>query len=241
MGTLEIGKIRIDGGTQPRSSVDRNTIGEYAEAMRNEVKFPPVVVFYDGKEYWLADGFHRRDAALQAGLTEIEVDLKQGTKRDAVLFSVGTNSSHGMRRTNEDKRRAVLKLLEDPEWGLWSDSEIARRCQVSHTFVGEIRQMVTCNVASDIPPALRTYTTKHGSTAQMEVSGIGKKTGIAIEAEIEDDEEVVPAVERIPKKTVIEMKKEAAYSAVELYFNSLPSEEERQNEVKVMRKWLITL
>ena len=33
--------------------------------------------------------------------------------------------------TNEDKRRAVMTLLADEEWGKWSDNEIARRCEVS--------------------------------------------------------------------------------------------------------------
>jgi hypothetical protein len=56
---------------------------------------------------------------------------RQFNRRDALLFSVGANAIHGHRRTNEDKRRAVDVLLNDPEWRVWNDSEIARRCGVS--------------------------------------------------------------------------------------------------------------
>ena len=36
-----------------------------------------------------------------------------GGLRDAILFSVGANAAHGLRRTNADKRRTVLLLWED--------------------------------------------------------------------------------------------------------------------------------
>ncbi len=39
----------------------------------------------------------------------------------------------------EDKRRAVMTLLQDVEWGQWSDREIAQRCKVEHKTVGKIR------------------------------------------------------------------------------------------------------
>lgn len=32
-------------------------------------------------------------------------EVLRGTKRDAILYSVGANSTHGLRRTNADKRR----------------------------------------------------------------------------------------------------------------------------------------
>lgn len=47
--------------------------------------------------------------------------------RDAILYSCGANDRHGLRRTNEDKRRAVKKSLEDPEWSGWSSNKIAER------------------------------------------------------------------------------------------------------------------
>lgn len=43
-------------------------------------------------------------------------------------------------RTDEDKRKAVKTLLEDPEWSQWNDSEIARRAGVSAPLVKKIRE-----------------------------------------------------------------------------------------------------
>ena len=56
---LSIDSIRIDGGTQPRAELRNDVVKDYAELMRAGAAFPPVSVFYDGQDYWLADGFHR--------------------------------------------------------------------------------------------------------------------------------------------------------------------------------------
>ena len=72
--------------------------------------------------------------------------MRQGGLRDAILHSVGANATHGLRRTNADKRRAVTILLEDelvstdPETGSpWSNREIARRCAVDEWLVRKLR------------------------------------------------------------------------------------------------------
>ena len=54
-------------------------------------------------------------AAGSLGLTEIEAEIRDGTRRDAILYAVGANSDHGMKRSNRDKRNAVMTLLKDPE------------------------------------------------------------------------------------------------------------------------------
>ena len=137
--TLSVAAIRTDGGTQPRSTILRDVVEEYAAAMADGAKFPAITVFYDGAEYWLADGFHRLAATETAGSLTINCDVRQGTRRDAVLHSVGANAAHGMRRTNEYKRRAVRVLLEDAEWSQWGDRKIARRCGVDHKTVATLR------------------------------------------------------------------------------------------------------
>lgn len=138
--TLHLDAIRIDGGTQCRAELDDGAVADYAAAIRSGADFPSVVVFFDGKHYWLADGFHRYHAHKHAGAIEINADVRNGTKRDAVLFSVGANAVHGLRRSNADKRKAVETLLRDKEWGRWSDREIAKACGVTHPFVASIRE-----------------------------------------------------------------------------------------------------
>lgn len=136
---LPIKDIRRDGGTQPRAALDQATVQEYAEDMRRGDKFPPGIVFDDGTEYWMGRGFTRTAAAESLGWTEYEYIVKKGTQRDAILFSVGENAEHGQRRTNADKRRAVLTLLKDEEWGQWNSSEIARQCHVDEKTVRNLR------------------------------------------------------------------------------------------------------
>jgi len=133
-------KIRIDCGTQSREKIDQQVVSDYAVALKEGAKFPAVVVFHDGLEYYLADGFHRYLSHVQAGRTEIEAEVKNGTLRDAILYSLSANDSHGLRRTNADKRKSVMTLLEDDEWKQWSSSDIARACKVSHVFVIKLRK-----------------------------------------------------------------------------------------------------
>ena len=139
---IKLNELRLDGGTQPRTNMDQEVVSEYADYLMDGVKMPSLTVFHDGTYYWLADGFHRYFAHKQAEYKEAECDVRQGSLRDAILFSVGANDSHGLRRSNEDKRKAVMTLLDDIEWSDWADSEIARRCKVSAMTVGRIKKLL---------------------------------------------------------------------------------------------------
>jgi hypothetical protein len=139
---LRLRDVRTDGGTQTRASINGDVLEEYAELLADGTEFPPGVVFYDGKDYWLADGFHRHAAAIAAGLATFHFEVRKGSKRDALLYAVGANAHHGLKRSVADKRRAVEALLRDREWSKWGDREIARRCGVSKTFVGKVRGVI---------------------------------------------------------------------------------------------------
>jgi hypothetical protein len=189
MNAVSLANIRIDGGTQPRTSLYEEIVKEYAETLQEGIEFPPVVLFFDGSNYWLADGFHRFHAYSSANRESIPAEIKKGTRRDAVLYSVGANSAHGLRRTNQDKRQAVQTLLEDDEWGAWSDREIARQCGVSNDFVSRLRRDSLSS--NDSQPVQRTYTTRHGTEATMNTSNIGQSTKdqVPVEPDIETEPE----------------------------------------------------
>jgi FtsZ-binding cell division protein ZapB len=137
--TLPIKDICTDAGTQSRVSLDESVVQEYYEYLTShEEDLPPVTVFFDGLEYFLADGFHRIMAYQRDGREFIDANLKGGTLRDAVKFSLGANSTHGLKRSYADKRKSVATALDDPEWSQLNAREIARMCDVSHTLVNEI-------------------------------------------------------------------------------------------------------
>ena len=107
--------IRVDGGTQPRAELLIEVMEDYAEQMRGGVEFPPITVFFDGKDYWLVDGFHRLGAHQRVRPNAaIEADVIQGTQSEAQWYSLGANKTHGLRRTPEDRRRAVQAALRHP-------------------------------------------------------------------------------------------------------------------------------
>lgn len=152
---INVEDIRLDGGTQSRAELSDDVIQEYAAYYADKVEMPPVVVYFDGTDRWLADGFHRVMAAKWSGIARIAAEIVQGSQRDAVLYSCGANAKHGMRRTNADKRRAVGVLLRDDEWAAKSDRWIADQCGVSHPFVIGLRpQVVTVTTSTEAAATL---------------------------------------------------------------------------------------
>ena len=170
---IKLEKINVDGDLQVRDKIIEDAVREYAEVIREGGKMPPVTVFFDGKNYHLADGWHRFFAHKQAAFPEIEAEVHDGSRRDAILFAVSANDKHGLRRTNADKRRAVLVLLEDFEWSEWNNTKIAEVCGVSATFVDKIRKEM--NTPS---PTIRKVT-RGGVEYEMDTSKMGRVFGPA--------------------------------------------------------------
>ena len=136
---IKLSEIVTDAGTQVRAGLNEATVADYAEALADGAKFPPVIVFHDGSQYIAADGFHRIHAAMRNGATQIECDVRKGGKLDALKFALGCNAHHGLRRTNADKRHAVEMALE--EFGHLSNDVLAEICAVSLRYVFQIRKM----------------------------------------------------------------------------------------------------
>ncbi|MDR9404901.1 MAG: hypothetical protein RI580_15850 [Halothece sp. Uz-M2-17] len=73
--TPKLSDLRLDGGTQPRIELNPEVIAEYTELLRNDIKFPPITVYFDGVNYWLADGFHRYYWAAYEAKVELEINV----------------------------------------------------------------------------------------------------------------------------------------------------------------------
>lgn len=170
---IQVARIRTDGGTQMRAEIDEAVVNEYAALMADGHKFPPIVVYHDGTNYWLADGFHRllahelRYQRKNNPVEKIACDVRSGDRRAAVLHAARANADHGLRRTNADKRRAVLALLEDEEWSQWSDREIARQCRVSPSTVAAVKESLSVQLGQIERKAQRGGTTYTVNTAKI--------------------------------------------------------------------------
>jgi hypothetical protein len=146
---IELSKIRIDGGTQSRVKLNDEWVQELTEKLlEGKVQLPPLKAFFDGKHYWLGDGFHRYHANKKAGIKQVECDSTNGTKRDAKIYSWKANHDHGLPRTNEDRRAIVMEALQDIEYCDKSDREIAEACEVSPMTVGRVRKSMDLEKAT---------------------------------------------------------------------------------------------
>lgn len=131
--------IKVDESLQSRATLKPDVVHDYADRMKVGDKFPPLICFHDGEYNWLADGFQRFYAAEKADIDVLEVDLRDGTYREALMFAACANQGHGSPRTTDDKQRAVWMLLEDSEYCELSNRQIAELLGVSHTFVNDCR------------------------------------------------------------------------------------------------------
>ena len=148
---IQLQKIRLDGGTQPRKEIDEPLVQHYTEVLlEGKDTFPPVELWFDGKSYWPSDGFHRFHAHKRAGFLDIEANVHQGTKRDAFLACLKANGKHGKPRTPEERRYVVQLALEDIELGEKTDTEIALICDVSSMTVGRVRKALGLEAATRV-------------------------------------------------------------------------------------------
>lgn len=171
MKTLNLLNIRIDGGTQARLQLNQDVVAEYAEKMREGEIFPAVTVFFDGSDYWLADGFHRYFATKANAKTSIDCDVENGTQQEAKKYSWKANTRRGLRLNHDDYRNIILAMLQDIEAKEWSNRKIAEWVGVTHTTVNKIKNSLE---ADSSEPKEKKYINKHGTESVMKTENIGK-------------------------------------------------------------------
>lgn len=137
MSRVRLDAIVFDAGTQVRAALDQDHVGVLADAMTSGAIIPPIVLFHDGNQHYIGDGFHRFMAAQRIQWREIDADVRAGAKDDALWFALGANKTNGKNMTLADKKHAIK--LAVIAWPNRPAGEIAEQIGCSRSWVSEVR------------------------------------------------------------------------------------------------------
>jgi hypothetical protein len=165
---FKISRIKREFALQVRAEQNPDVIAAYAEKIRAGEPIPAPLVYYDGTTYWLADGYCRVAAALEVGLSKLDVEVRSGTQRMALEYAFRRELPPA--RTGQDKRRDVEAFLHSAPNA--SDRAIGRAAGVSHTFVARVRAQLSSANGCQINPAR--YVRRGDSVYTQDTSRIGR-------------------------------------------------------------------
>ena len=167
---LPVTDLQVDEAIRPRESLNTFVIDEYATLYREEegdAVLPPLAVFQVDGTYYVADGFHRLEAARWAKKATLPCQVHAGSRRDAMIYAIFANLRRGFPYGYGDKQRILERLLGDAEHATRSDRALARDVGVSHVYVWRIRARLTEH--RRLQETLATLpTTTRGARAQAE-------------------------------------------------------------------------
>jgi ParB-like chromosome segregation protein Spo0J len=75
--TLKIEILRLD--FQPSENLIEETVQDMVSAIRRGELLSPIIVRFDGQNYFVQDGFHRVEAYRRLGTREIQAEVIPGT------------------------------------------------------------------------------------------------------------------------------------------------------------------
>lgn len=136
--SVPIKDIVTDCKTQHRP-VDDDVMRRYQALMADGVKFPPVSIVTDGKNFYLWDGFHRYFAHLRLNRKYILANIENGTRRDAIYFSFSANKENAFPRQPGTAKVIIEKIIKDDEWSKMSLREIADHVGVTERYVRKLQ------------------------------------------------------------------------------------------------------
>ena len=206
-----LNEIDIENSPKVRAQLNEEVAAEYGQLLKADKQKLPAPVLYQakGQKYFLlGDGLHRVTGAKAVGLKAILCEVREGGFEEALTHALTCNVTHGLRRTQADKKRVVEAALA--QWPKLSDTELGKRCQVDHKTVAAYRKGMEGGGKLE-PSAVRT--TKDGVVrvatrkvkAAADAAGNSLKDGEVAKAELKDQigrvipKELQPYWLRIPE------------------------------------------
>jgi hypothetical protein len=143
---VPIGEVVLDPAYQLRAETKLSVVRDYTVLVANGHPMPPVLLvrLHDpdgGNRLLLVDGFHRYPAYFHAGCTHIPALIVEYCgEAEAFALALRANSSHGLPRSEADKRHLVMAMLARPEYAHLSSRDLEPICAVSHNTICRYRR-----------------------------------------------------------------------------------------------------
>lgn len=113
-------------------------VNTFVNILQSDGELEPIVVYQVKDKHYVADGFHRLAASIQASAHDIRAYVHQGTFEDAKDHAESANLEHGLYLTNQDKKNILYRRLErEHEWIQLSNRKLASILGVAPPTIGE--------------------------------------------------------------------------------------------------------
>jgi len=200
---IRLDEIKIDTSVQLlERGLAPETVRSYVAALTNDAQMPPIVLFRLDGQLVVADGFHRVAAHRFLGLAEVEAEVREGTRQDALLYAATANVANGKPMSQAEKREAGERLLRMTKW---SQHRIARELAVDPASISRWASSIAD--AIDRP----TTVTRNGTTYTMDTSNIGQQESepepspsLTPDVAVSDEAEE-PVLSPLPKHMTVEV------------------------------------
>jgi hypothetical protein len=140
--SLDLADVPQNAEFQPRVAlIDNALVARYAEVIENGSRLPRPCLFEltdeVGTPLVLVDGHQTVEATRRSGAAAIEVEVRRGTRMDAMLHAARANVAHGQALTSPERQAWFGKVVADcPHLLDWADTEIAPQFGVSSKTIG---------------------------------------------------------------------------------------------------------
>lgn len=146
---IELSKID-EGRFIIREKINQDHVKQLAQSLLKDGQWNPIIVRpKEGGRYELVAGHYRFRAAKEAGLKEIEANIRDLTDEEADLLSLKTNLIR-LDMSVREEGRVLSKMME--RYGL-SQAELARRLDVSTSWIRR-RLRVALELHEEVATAL---------------------------------------------------------------------------------------
>lgn len=135
---IPLSLIRTDGISYHRK-LDQEGLISLSNIIQQGTVFPPIICFFDGNKYWLANKIDIFEATKLASQKTILVDIWQGRFQSVIDF-IDNKLQYLKGLSNYEKKQLVtsfitsLNLLSEEDKRFWSSSKVATICEVSQSY-----------------------------------------------------------------------------------------------------------